>query len=106
MGDEANTTKGFEDTEQAPAPAAEAEGGAEAEAEGEGEGEGEENEADPDELAALWEAVREGDQAAIDEMLVGDDEHPPPIGLHVNIADESGMRPPLAHRRGARWGVF
>ena len=40
MGDEANTTKGFEDTEQAPAPAAEAEGRAEAEAEGEGEGEG------------------------------------------------------------------
>lgn len=45
-----------------------------------------------EELAQFWEAVREGDQEIIDELLVGDEEHPP-IGVKVNEQDESGKTP-------------
>lgn len=57
----------------------------------ENEEEEEDDAPDPDELAALWEAVREGDQASMDEMLVGDEEHPPLVGVTVNTADEDGL---------------
>ena len=74
MSNGLNETKGFDGTDDSEAAGA--------------AGEAEENE-----LAVLWEAVREGEQAAIDEMLVGDEEHPPLPGLHVDIADTDGMTP-------------
>jgi ankyrin repeat protein len=51
-----------------------------------------EDEVDPAEEARMWEAVREGDQGAIHELLVGDDECPP-CGLSVDCKDAAGMTP-------------
>ena len=48
-------------------------------------------EPDENEILALWGAVREGDKPVIDEMLVGDEEHPPITGASVDMVDESGM---------------
>lgn len=48
-------------------------------------------EPDENEILALWDAVREGDKAVIDEMLVGDEEHPPITGASIDMVDESGM---------------
>ena len=67
-------------------------------AEGEGEklGEGveEEDVADENELQRLIEAVREGDQDVIDELLLGDEEHPPMTGFFVDsIFPDSGLTP-------------
>jgi len=45
-----------------------------------------------EEVALFWEAVHEGDKAAIEAMLVGDEEHPP-IGISVNVTDGTGMTP-------------
>lgn len=36
--------------------------------------------------AELWEVVREGDRAAIEALLVGDEEHPP-LGVSVDVRD-------------------
>lgn len=56
------------------------------------EGEGEDEEADEGELVRLWEAVIEGDQGIIEELLVGDEEHPP-LPVSVNVQDEHGLTP-------------
>ena len=50
------------------------------------------DEVDPDEEAFLWESVREGDQNALWDLLVGDEEHPP-CGLPVDCTDAAGMTP-------------
>lgn len=42
------------------------------------------------ELDSLWEACKEGDRAAIEALLIGDEEHPP-LGVPVDVADGSGM---------------
>ena len=73
MSNGLNETKGFDGTDDSEAAGA--------------AGEAEENE-----LAVLWEALREAEQAAIDEMLVGDEEHPPLPGLHVDIASIQGIK--------------
>ena len=45
---------------------------------------------DPEDVARLWEAVHEGDQLAIHELLVGDEEYPA-CGLNVECKDGGGM---------------
>ena len=42
--------------------------------------------------SALWDAVRDGDQVVIDELLVGDEEHPP-LGVPVDVKDAEGLTP-------------
>jgi ankyrin repeat protein len=51
-----------------------------------------EDEVDPADEARLWEAVHEGDQDVLHELLVGDDECPT-CGLSVNCKDAAGMTP-------------
>ena len=59
-----------------------------------GEGVEEEDVADENELQRLIEAVREGDQDVIDELLLGDEEHPPMTGFFVDsIFPDSGLTP-------------
>ena len=53
-----------------------------------------------EELAQFWEAVREGDQEIIDELLVGDEEHPP-IGVKVNEQVLSSTQTHTHHVRPA-----
>lgn len=77
-------TKVLDETEQP-----ETEG--EDERQGEDEGEEDEDAPDENEVQRLFEAVREGDQGVIDELLLGDEEHPPMTGFLVDSAFEAGM---------------
>ena len=58
--------------------------------------------------SALWDAVRDGDQVVIDELLVGDEEHPP-LGISPDVRDEAGMTPlhwlTVEGHVGVRWAT-
>jgi len=51
-----------------------------------------EDEVSGDGLSELWDVVRDGDRAAIEALLVGDEEHPP-LGCPIDVMDDAGMTP-------------